>query len=97
MAIRERFAGKPEASVATFSLGRMAFDVAHDYLGAAYWFRAYLRERPGGSLARDAEGRLIEALRRGGDNNAAKEAARRYLVDYPNGPHAALARNVTSK
>ena len=93
-AIRQRFHGQAPASVATFTLGRMAFDSSKDYLGAARWFRTYLSEQPNGSLAREAAGRLIESLQRGGDLAGAQTAARQYLQQYPNGPQSRLARQI---
>jgi transmembrane sensor len=95
--LRERFRGEPAASVATFTLGRMAFDSSRDYLGAAKWFRTYLAEQPGGSLAREAMGRLVESLERGGDHTSAKIAARDYLSRYPDGPQARLAQQVVGE
>lgn len=92
--IRQRFSGQPAASVATFTLGRMAFDSSRDYLGAARWFRAYLSEQPSGSLAREAAGRLVESLKRGGDQAGAKAAARAYLERYPDGPQKRVAQQV---
>ncbi len=92
--IRQRFHGNPAASVATFTLGRIAFDSARDYLGAARWFRAYLSEQPTGSLAREAAGRLMESLQRGGDHAGALVAARQYLELYPDGPQKNLAHQV---
>ncbi len=93
-ALRDRFRGEPAASVATFTLGRLAFENSHDYLGAALWFRVYLREQPRGSLAREAAGRLLESLERGGDHAGATAAARDYLARYPDGPQNRLARQI---
>jgi len=93
-ALRDRFRGEAAASVATFTLGRMAFDSSRDYLGAAKWFRIYLSEQPRGSLAREAAGRLVESLERGGDHAGAKISARDYLSRYPDGPQNRLARQI---
>ena len=94
-AVRRRFARSSYASGAAFALGIMAFDARKDYADAARWFRASLKTRRRGPLSREASGRLMEALRLSGDSAAAVEAAHRYLADYPNGPHAALARRLT--
>jgi hypothetical protein len=59
---------------------------------AAAWFETYLREEPQGLLAREASGRLIESYRGAGNLGAAHGAASRYLARYPDGPHAAIAR-----
>ena len=96
-AVRDRFTGSAAAAVATYDLGRLAFDTSGRYLEAAHWFSRYLREHPGGGLAREASGRLVEALDRSGDRRGAKEAARDYLMRYPNGPHAPLARRFTAR
>jgi transmembrane sensor len=92
-AVRDRFARGEDAAMAAYLLGRMAAEVRRDHVEAARWFRAYLAERPGGRLGREAEGRLLESLAFM-DRNTAKEAARAYLGRYPTGPHAAFARNL---
>ena len=89
LACRQRFAGSRHAATAAFILGRGAAPSA-----AAGWFATYLRERPGGQLAREAAGRLIESYHQAGDFPQAQRAAREYLRRYPSGPHAAFARSV---
>ncbi len=91
--LRERFPADERASVAAFHLGRMAFDRAA-YDEARGWFAAYLDEQPHGPLAREASGRVMEALERSGDHARARDAAKRYIEDFPNGPHAELARSI---
>lgn len=86
---RARFPGDPQASTAAFLLGRSASPRE-----AARWFATYLREAPGGALAREAAGRLIEAHQGAGNVGAAERAARSYLDQYPNGPHASFARGI---
>ena len=93
-AVRERFAGSAGAAMATFDLGRLSFDTNGRYLEAAHWFKDYLREFPHGNLAREAMGRLVESLERGGDHSGAREAASDYLLRFPSGPHAGLAHRV---
>jgi outer membrane protein assembly factor BamD (BamD/ComL family) len=73
--------------MSAFLLGRSASGVQ-----AAEWFSTYLKEQPGGALAREALGRLIEAYQAAGDRVSARAAAERYLKSYPDGPHATLAR-----
>lgn len=90
--LRRRFAGRSEATVAAFRLGRMDFDQRGAYATAAQWFQAYLNEQPNGPLAQDALGRLMEALYRSGDHTQARRVAERYLASYPSGPHLRLAR-----
>jgi hypothetical protein len=87
MACRARFAGSPQAAMSAFLLGRSASGAQ-----AAQWFSTYLKEQPGGALAREALGRLLEAHQAAGDRVAARSAAERYLKSYPDGPHATLAR-----
>ncbi|MGC4069470.1 MAG: FecR family protein [Polyangiaceae bacterium] len=88
--LRQRYPGTNEAAIAAFQLGRLS---SNGQL-AASWFRSYLKERPNGELAREASGRLIEALDRAGDRAGARAAADGYLSRYPSGPHAAFARKL---
>jgi transmembrane sensor len=94
--LRERFPRDERASVAAFNLGRIAFDIRRSYADAARWFETYLNERPSGPLAREASGRVMEALERSGSHQRAREAAARYLQAFPSGPHADLARSITA-
>jgi outer membrane protein assembly factor BamD (BamD/ComL family) len=72
----------------------MAFD-GGSFGEALVWFKIYMDERPGGALSREAEGRIVEALQRSGNRLGAREAAKRYLARYPDGPHAELARSLS--
>jgi transmembrane sensor len=94
LTLRRRYPTDPRRAAAAFSLGKVAFDQRGAYEQAAAWFSTSLREQPGGPLAREAAGRLIEALRRADDSAGARRAARDYLDKYPEGPHADLARSV---
>ena len=94
--VRARFGRGDDAAVAAFLLGRIAAETRHDHAAAARWFRAYLAERPGGRLDREAEGRLLESLAFM-DRSTAREAARAYLQHHPSGPHAAFARNLLGR
>ncbi|MEM9457765.1 MAG: FecR domain-containing protein [Myxococcota bacterium] len=53
--LRRRFAGTDAAATAAFDLGRLGAGC-----DSARWFRTYLRERPGGSMASAARKRLDE-------------------------------------
>lgn len=86
---RQRFAGTRDAAMAAYLLGRNA--AAAD---AARWFSTYLKEQPDGALAREASGRLIEALYGSGQREAARAQARAYLLRYPSGPHVDFAKMV---
>jgi transmembrane sensor len=92
--LRSRYPRDPRRAAAAFALGKVAFDEARDYRQAAEWFSTSVREQPGGSLSREARGRLLEALQRAGDTARAKRAAEEYLERHPSGPHAALARSI---
>jgi transmembrane sensor len=96
-ALRSRAAGTNSARQAAFSIARVHFDQRASYAEAARWFRTYLAEQPGGPLAREAEGRLMESLSRAGDGNGARKAAQQYLAKYPRGPHERVARQLLSR
>jgi len=95
--LRARFPGDPSASVASFSLGKLAFDEDHAYGEAGRAFDAYLREQPHGALARDALARSMEAHLRAGDRDTARSLAQRYLDEYPGGPQQDVARGIVAK
>jgi TolA-binding protein len=94
LTLRRRYPSDARRAAAAFALGKVAFDQRGAYEQAAAWFSTCLREQPGGPLARETAGRLIEALRRADDSAGARRAARDYLEKYPEGPHADLARSV---
>ncbi len=90
--VRMRFGGTSSAGKAAFALGRMAFDQQRSYNEAATWLKIFLIECGDTPLAREALGRLMEACELGGDIECAKTAAKKYLIAYPDGPHAILAQ-----
>ena len=92
--VRSRAPGTEAAANAAFSIGRVYFDQRESYGDAAKWFATYRRERRDGPLARDAMGRQMEALSRAGDRAAAARLADEYVLRYPQGPHAPLARSL---
>ncbi|APR88136.1 hypothetical protein A7982_13485 [Minicystis rosea] len=96
-ALRRRFSGSPAAATAAFVLGRLSFERRSAYAEAAEWFGTYLREQPGGALAPEALGRLMECHDRSGDADRARAAAERYLGSYPNGAHAETARRLVGQ
>jgi hypothetical protein len=91
LAERSRFAQSAEARGAAFVLGRMADDRgARDE--AIRWYDMYLAESPGGPFVAEAIGRKLVALVESGDTVGARSVARQYLRRFPNGAHAAYAR-----
>jgi TolA-binding protein len=92
--LRKRFPGGDPAAEAAFLLGVIAFDARGEHPEAALWFTRYLSERPRGRLAREAAGRLLETEERSGHRDGARESARRYLREYPGGPHAEMAKAI---
>jgi TolA-binding protein len=92
--LRQLHPGSDAAAAAAFASGQVLFDQRSAYLDAARWFETYLHERGHGPLARQARGRLLEALERCGQHRAARRAARKYLRAYPSGPHATFARRL---
>ena len=95
-AVQRRFPSSAEAAISAFSLGRLASDAGRtgDAIG---WFKRYLAAQPGGQLAREAAGRLIELFQKSGDSAQARSMAESYLKQHPTGPHAALARSVLAR
>ena len=89
--LRERFPGTGRAATAAFSLGRMAFDQQGNCEEAILWLKVYLDEQSGATLSREALGRLMEAQIRCSRIESARQTARRYLDNYPNGPHGQRA------
>jgi hypothetical protein len=91
--LRSRFPASGRARSSAFLLGRIADD-AGDARAAVSWYERYLSEAPGGSLAAEALGRRMLALRRLNDSEGARRAALEYLERFPTGPHANIARDV---
>jgi hypothetical protein len=89
-AVRTSHAGTGEAARAAFALGVMAFPST----SALPLLEEYLSQAPGGSLAPEALGRIVEIRHRSGDTAGARTAAERYLASYPKGAHAKLARSI---
>ena len=96
-ALRQRFPGSMDAAMASFTLGRIAFEKQHAYADAARWFESYLVEQPSGPLMGDAFGRLMEARHRAGDTAGARASAEQYLRRFPEGPYASEARGILSR
>lgn len=90
IALRKRFGARGKSA---FLLGKIAADQLGSPGDAATWFETYLAEEPGGALAEQALGRLVD-LKRARDPSGARRLAERYLARYPNGGYAPLARSV---
>ena len=86
----------PTSDRPVFALGLVAFEQRRDFKAAARWFDSYGRRYPNGALALEAVGREMESWHRAGDPVRARRAARRYLELAPEGPYAALARQISS-
>ncbi len=95
--LRQRFPLTTAASIAAFTLGRIAFEQRGAYQEAAYWFGTYLAEQPSGPLMGDSMGRLMEARQGAGDLTGARRDAERYLRRFPKGPYAAQARALSQE
>lgn len=92
LAMRKRFGTRGNSA---FLLGKIAADQLRSPGEAAVWFETYLQEQPGGPLAEQALGRLLEIKKR--DPGAARLVAERYLARYPTGAYAALARSLVGR
>lgn len=90
LAARRRFGARGKSA---FLIGKIAADQQGAYGEAITWFETYLREEPGGPLAEQALGRILE-IRKLTDVASARAVAERYLAQYPNGAYASVARSV---
>jgi TolA-binding protein len=90
-AIRQRFAGTTQAATAAFLIGRMS---EGSPAAAVFWHETYLAEAPSGRFAPEAYGRRMVALRKSGNEAAARQAASAYLKSFPKGPYAGVAREM---
>jgi hypothetical protein len=92
LAARRRFSVRGQSA---FLLGKIAADQQGSPGEAVTWFETYLHEQPGGPLAEQALGRIVDLTRRSNPAGA-RDAAARYLARYPEGSYAALARSLTA-
>ncbi|WP_437529065.1 FecR domain-containing protein [Sorangium sp. So ce726] len=92
--LQARRLGAPGRSA--FLLGKLAADHLGTPGDAITWFQTYLDEEPGGGLAEQALGRLIELRQRRGDAAGASAAAALYLGRYPGGAYASLAQTAVA-
>lgn len=84
----EGFPRDKRAPLAAFTLGRVLLEDLGQPARAADAFGRAQQLAPRGPLASDALAREVEAARRAGQLERAKQAASRYLELYPEGPQA---------
>jgi hypothetical protein len=92
LAERSRFKSSAEARSAAFLLGRMT--EAGSPAAAISWYDQYLSESPHGSLAPEALGRKMVAVKATAGRDAAHPVAEAYLARYPQGAFAAAAAEI---
>jgi hypothetical protein len=92
LAQRKRFGARGRSA---FLIGKTAADQQGNAGEGVRWFEIYLSEEPGGALAEQALGRIMELTRR--DSGAARSAAERYVARYPKGSYAGLARSILAR
>jgi len=93
LGLRARFPGTARASEAAFFLGRLAEMPPATPSAALAWYEAYLAESSAGPYAGEALGREITLLMRS-DRRRARKAAQTYLLRFPHGTHAELAKSL---
>jgi len=93
LALRTRFPGTLRAEAAAFLLGRM-MDDAGSPRAAVEWYERYLAEAPQGKFGAEVLGRRMIALRRIGEVEACRSAAKDYLRRFPSGPYAGVASEI---
>lgn len=94
LAMRERFAGSPEARDAAFFLGGLAEDTGGPGGVALDWYERYLGENGRGRYAPQALGRKMVMTQKLKGTDAARPLADEYLSRFPDGPYAAAARKL---
>jgi len=76
LGLRRRFPATHQAENAAFLLGRLAMDDEGDVRVARQWFEHYLETAPGGALAEEALGRLVDVCRRSGNRGRCAQVCR---------------------
>jgi hypothetical protein len=97
LAIRERFPSHANATMAAFSLGRLAAEGQSNPRAAIKWFKTYLQNAPSGSLAEAARERVLLTyvkLGKAAQSAQAEQAAKVYLRHHPSGRYANVARSL---
>ena len=93
LALRARFAGSDRAKDAAFFLGRLSEVGPASSDAALTWYDTYLAEAGRGPYASEALGRKLTLLVHR-DRALAQQTARTYLLRFPEGNQAQLARSV---
>jgi hypothetical protein len=94
LAVRSRFGGSADAAAAAFFLGRVVESSPSE---AVIWYERYAAEAPAGTWIAEALGRRMVLLKKSGDEKGVLEAARTYLLRFPRGPYAGVAREMTAE
>ncbi len=92
--VADGFPRDKRAPLAAFTLGRVLLEDLGQPARAADAFRRAQQLAPNGPMASDALAREVEAARRAGQLERAKQVARRYLELYPEGPQADRLRKL---
>jgi transmembrane sensor len=92
--VADGFPRDKRAPLAAFTLGRVLLEDLGQPARAADAFRRAQQLAPSGPMASDALAREVEAARRAGQLERAKQVARRYLELYPEGPQADRLRKL---
>ena len=89
LAQRRRFGARGRSA---FLIGKTAADQQSNAAEGVRWFETYLGEEPGGALAEQALGRIMELSKK--NSAGARSAAERSIARYPRGSYAGLARSI---
>jgi transmembrane sensor len=92
--VSDGFPRDQRAPLAAFTLGRVLLEDLGQPARAADAFRRAYQLAPRGPLSSDALAREAEAAQRAGQLERARQAARRYVELYPDGPHARRLRKL---
>lgn len=86
-ALQRRFPNNARAPLAALELGRLRLDQLKEPGKAAEALEVARRLIPSGALREDAEARLVQALEESKQTGRCRDARKRYLEAYPDGPH----------
>jgi transmembrane sensor len=92
--VADGFPRDKRAPLAAFTLGRVLLEDLGQPARAADAFRRAQQLAPRGPLSSDALAREADAAQRAGQLERARQVARRYVEQYPDGPHAQRLRKL---